>query len=321
MLVVLPVLSCLGFVPVYANWEYDSEFVGGGWYNDDGARFVLSVRGGASYGHAKIQNDIGELTPGYRYKGNSIMTEGYYQLVCQGSAECDGYLYAGFGNIGELSAKEDYSKLAFTAGASVGWVVPNHTNWRLEVGWDRIAETEYNESPLFTGDLSLMGGGLAEGNIVNVQSGSAHSTVSTDIISVMAFYDFFDGIQKPSHELIPYIGLGAGYANSETTLQLVDSYADLSMESQLYPYGEGGGTSVLEFYKSKSSTSNIAGVLAFGVSYGLDEKMFLDFGARFMYVPKIKWTLANEDNTSHRDWFSAKNMIYTNVMLGLRFEF
>ena len=74
--------------------------------------------------------------------------------------------------------------------------------------------------------------------------------------------------------------------------------------------------------KSKyPSSENIAVLGAFGLSYGVSQYTFLDFGARVMYVPKISWQLVNSDGTMHRDWFSVKDMIYTNFMLGVRFEF
>ncbi|MBO4625887.1 MAG: hypothetical protein J5679_01250 [Alphaproteobacteria bacterium] len=317
---ILPFLTCLCMGGAHANWEYASEYVAGGWYNDDGSRFVLSVRGGAAYGMAKIENDIGELVPGYYYDPGTfaLVSDGYKKLSC--GTNCDSYAFAGYANIGDLHAKNDFKKMSFAAGASVGWVIPNASNWRLELGWDRITETDYNSSPLFDGDVVLYGGAL-DGYIANIQSGAVHSTVSTDIISAMAFYDFFDGINKPMRTLIPYVGFGLGYANSTTEMQLVDSYGDLSLSAELIYFGEGGGDTILEFYKSKTETSNIAGVLAVGASYGITDKMFIDFGARFMYIPEIKWSLSNESDTRHRDWFSAKNMIYTNLMLGLRVEF
>ena len=330
MLFILPLLSCLGLTAAHANWEYASEYVGGGWYTEDGSRFVLSIRGGASLGMGKIKNEVGELSASYYvYDPNNegaalssyeIVPETNLRVAC-GGAICDGYVYAGYGNVGDLPAKENYRKLAFAAGASVGWVMPERSNWRLELGWDRITEAEYNVSPLYDGNITLYGGVL-DGKTVNVQSGAVHSTVTTDVISAMAFYDFFDGMRKPLHTIIPYIGLGAGYANSVTELQLIDKYGDLSTDAELrQDYSENSEDRVLRFYKSKKSTSNIAGVLALGMSYGMNEKMFLDFGARLMYVPQIKWALASADDSRHRDWFSAKNMIYANFMLGLRFEF
>ena len=317
---ILPFLSCLGLNAAHANWEYESDYVAGGFYSDDGARFVLSVRGGASYGMGKIKNDIGELSPGYYYDSSTgvVITDGYYHLSCSGG--CTGYEFAGYGNIGKLHAKQDYKKLSFATGISVGWVIPNSSNWRLEIGWDKMAKVDYNTSPLFEGDITLSGGVL-DGQSINVQSGSVQSKVETDVISAMAFYDFFDGMEKPLHTMIPYVGVGVGYANSKTELQLTDSYGDLSLSTELFPFGTGGGDTALEFNKSTTSTSNIAGVLALGFSYGIVDKMFLDFGARFMYVPQIKWTLSDENDSRHRDWFSAKNVIYANVMLGLRFEF
>ena len=74
--------------------------------------------------------------------------------------------------------------------------------------------------------------------------------------------------------------------------------------------------------KSKNPSSvNIAVIGALGFSYGITEFTFLDVGARVMYIPSIKWELTNSDGSSHREWFSASNMIYTNFMVGLRFEF
>ena len=58
-----------------------------------------------------------------------------------------------------------------------------------------------------------------------------------------------------------------------------------------------------------------------GASYGITEYTFLDFGARVIYVPKITWNLVNSDASQHREWFSAKDMIYSDFTVGLRFEF
>ena len=321
LLFVLPiVLSFMNVDVARANWEYGGEYVGDGLFSEDGSRFVISLRGGASFSMGKIKNDIGELSPAYYYDPVTgiVISDGFLDMTC--GTGCSGYEFGGYGNIGELKAKKNYNELAFTAGASVGWVIPNNTNWRLEIGWDRITKTNYNAAPLFDGDIELYGGVL-DGLIVNVQSGSVHSTVSTDIISAMAFYDFFDGNNRKSDGIIPYIGFGVGYANSETELQLTDSYGDLTLQADLQSYGERETGLALDFYKSKTSSSNIAGVLALGASYGLSDAMYLDFGVRFMYVPEIKWALANEDDTRHRDWFSAKNVFFTNVLVGLRFEF
>lgn len=303
----------------YANWQYPGTYVGDGVYTDDGSRFVISVRGGASMGFASIKNEMGALTAHYWTDG----VEPFSELLCGGPEGCAaaGYEYLGYGNVGSLHAADDFSETAFAAGASIGWTIPNRPQWRLELGWDHIGEMEYNAAPLFRGDVTLVGGTM-NGKKLAVESGAVQSDVKTDIISAMAFYDFFDGLQKPARTIIPYIGFGVGYADTETTLNLSDIYGDLSEDIDLWKYGTiDESTGVINFYRSEKSNSNIAGVLAAGISYGITETTFLDLGARVMYVPKIKWALSNEDDSRHRDWFSAENMIYANIMLGLRFEF
>ena len=51
------------------------------------------------------------------------------------------------------------------------------------------------------------------------------------------------------------------------------------------------------------------------------ENLFVDLGARASYIPRVKYRLTNEDDSRHLDWFSAKNLIYASVMLGVRIEF
>ena len=86
-------------------------------------------------------------------------------------------------------------------------------------------------------------------------------------------------------------------------------------------FGITDDNGILIFNKSSKTTSTVAGVLALGVSYGITETTFFDFGARFMYVPRASWVLSNTDGTLTREWFHAENMLYANVMFGLRFEF
>jgi len=318
---ILSVLSCLAVMPANANWEYSGTYLGDGVYHDDGSRFVMSVRGGASLGFASIKNEVGSLTTEYYVNpaDGMVISAAYYD-ACVAGGGCAGFAYAGIGDLADVSPAKDFSEFAFAAGASLGWTIPNRPQWRIEVGWDHVTEMEYNESPLFEGDLTLAGGDI-EGIVITAQSGSAQSKVSTDIISAMAFYDFFDGMYKPLRKVIPYVGFGIGYADTETTLNLSDLYGDLSTSVDLQNFGEADDYGVVQFYRSKTSSSNIAGVLAAGISYGVTESMFLDFGARVSYIPKIKWALENADNSRKRDWFSAENMIYANIMLGLRFEF
>ena len=53
---ILSVLSCLMTVPAHADWQYPGTYVGDGWYEDDGTRFIISGRGGASLGIGSIKN-------------------------------------------------------------------------------------------------------------------------------------------------------------------------------------------------------------------------------------------------------------------------
>ena len=158
-----------------------------------------------------------------------------------------------------------------------------------------------------------------------VESGSVNSQLKTDVYSVMAFYDFFDGLYKPSRQFIPYVGFGIGYADTTTILNLSDPFGDIAYQQELSQYGDvitsDNGINVIEFYRSKRSSANVAGLLAFGASYGVTEQMFFDVGLRMMYLPEIKWGLSNQDNTKHREMFSSENNIYINAVIGIRFEF
>ena len=276
-LFLLPFLSCLVFGAASANWEYAGYYVGEGSYQDDGSRFVVSVRGGASFGFGTIKNEIGELTPLYYMSpdGSTIMSElGYYQ--CTDRGECGDFVPAGYVNLGSLPATKDFESFGFAAGASLGWTVPYTPQWRLELGWDHIAESEYNASPFVDGEAELFGG-QASGGIARISSGAVQSKVETDIISVMAFYDFYDGLQKPMRQAIPYVGFGIGYADIKTTLQLSDPYGDLSGIYELLPYGvKEQSDSVIEFYRSELSSGNVAGLVALGVSYGITENRASD---------------------------------------------
>ena len=312
-------LYMLSVVPAFAGWQYDGYYVDDSYYTEDNTKFVIGFRGGLSWANAKIKNEIGNLY-GYYYV-NETTGEVVSALAWEAAGSPEGYYDAGYGDLSTLSAKEKFSKWAFTAGANIGFTIPYHPNWRLEAAYDHIAETDYNEIPLFDGDLNL-----SSGNVVHVSSSGATSTISTDIISAMAYYDFFSGDKKPLNTIIPYIGLGVGYASSKTTLKLADIYGDLSTDSDLQNYGTADADGVIQFTppsdKSKFPTSeNVAAIGALGVSYGITNYTFLDFGARVIYIPKITWNLVNSDASLHREWFSAKDMIYSDFTIGLRFEF
>ncbi len=315
-------LMMMCIAPAFAGWQYDGYYIDDSYYTEDNTKFVIGFRGGLSWANAKIHNEIGNLY-GYYYV-NETTGDVISAMAWEAAGSPAGYLSAGYGDLSTLPAKENFSKWAFTAGGSIGFTIPYHPNWRLEAGYDHISETDYNRIPLFDGDLNVSGGDV-EG-VVRVSSGGATSTVSTDIVSAMAYYDFFDGNKRPLNTLVPYIGLGVGYATSKTTLKLADIYGDLSTDSDLQNYGTADADGVIQFMppsdKSKyPSSENIAGIAALGVSYGIAEYTFLDFGARVIYIPKITWNLVNSDGSQHREWFSAKNMIYSNFTVGLRFEF
>lgn len=309
----------------HANWQYAGKYTRDGYYTDNGGHFSIAVRGGAAITHGAIKNKVGDLVASYYVDPSTynVISEGYWK-TCNGEAgslnsACAGYKFAGNGNLGELSPTDDLDTFSFAAGASLGWTVPNSPQWRLEIGWDHIAESDYDATPLFSGDLVLSGGEFGDG-IVSVASGSVHSTLTTDIFSVMAFYDFFDGMYKPARTLIPYVGAGVGYADVKTVMRLTDLYGDLSMDADLNHYADPE-TFPLDFYKSEINTGTVAGLLAAGVSYGLTANMFLDFGARLIYIPEVKWKLSSADGDRTRDWFSAENLFYATFTLGLRYEF
>lgn len=313
---ILSVLSCLIGAPAFANWQYPGTYVGDGWYEDDGMRFVISGRGGASFGFASIKNEVGAIVNQYFLdSGGVVVTAGY----CKDLDNCSGYTYLGYGDLSKLSPAKDFKGYAFAAGASIGWTLPYRPQWRIEAGWDHIAKSDYNSSPMFDGYLTTYGGDMDV--TIPAQSGAVNSSITTDIISAMAFYDFFDGLQKPLETVIPYIGVGLGYADTKTVLSMSDPYGDLALQYELLPYGEEDEHGIIHFYRSETTTSNVAGLLAAGFSYGISEAMFLDFGIRLAYIPRVKWELSNPEDGRKREFFGADNLIYTNAMLGIRFEF
>ena len=316
-------LIFMSVAPAVAGWQYDGYYLDDSYYQENDTRFVIGFRGGVSWSHAKIKNDIGNLY-GYYYIDETT-GDVVSSMAWEAAGSPSGYLSAGYGDLSSLPAKKDFSKWTFTAGASVGFTIPYHPRWRLEAGYDHISETNYNQIPLFDGDLDVSGGEIGDA-VVHVSSSGVTSTISTDVVSAMAYYDFFEGDKKQLNRIIPYIGLGVGYATSKTTLKLADIYGDLSTDSDLQNYGTPDSDGVLQFTppsdKSKyPSSENVAAIGALGLSYGITDYTFIDFGARVIYIPKITWELVNSDASLHREWFSAKNMLYSNFTVGLRFEF
>ena len=309
--------------PAFAGWQYDGYYINDGYYEDDGSRFTISLRGGLSLANAKMKNDVGTLD-GYYYinptTGNAVSLR---YFATEADADAAGFTDIAVGNIGSLPVKENFSKTAFSAGGSIGFTVPNHPQWRLEAGYDYISETEYNQVPMFDGAMQVRG---EFNGTIHVSSSGVASTISTDVISAMAYYDFFDGNKKQLNQLIPYVGMGVGYASSRTTLKLADIYGDLSTDSDMLNYGTLDSDGIIQFNPPSDTakyptSTNVAAIGAIGAAYGISEYTFLDFGVRVMYIPTIKWDLVSNDGTQHREWFSAKDMLYTNFMVGLRFEF
>ena len=291
-----------------ANWQYSGEYANHTAYYDNGGRASVTLRGGASYAMSRMNNDADSIVYSFCVNGDSFS-------LPDSNGECpSGSAYV-TGNLSSLGM-QDLSGINFSAGVSLGWILPNHPQWRLELGWDTFSDIDYNETPLFAGTMPLSGGYSLSG----LGIGGVQSTLSTDIISAMVFYDFFDGVYKPMRQIIPYFGIGVGYADTKAVMNLFDPYGDLSQFEDLTNFGQLENT-VIHFYRSTTNTTNVAGLAAIGLSYGLNEHLFIDFGARMAYLPRVKYQLVNADDTRRLDWFSAKNLIYANVMLGIRFEF
>ncbi len=314
LLSILPLLSCILTLPAFAGWQYAGDYISDGWYEDDGSRFTLAVRGGFALGMASVENHVGAIATGYMVSPD--LDEVASIDYCN-EYGCPSDWLPAYTELADVPVRQDYDSFSFAAGFGIGWTMPYTPQWRFEAGWDHIVKSEYNSSPMFSGDAPLYG---IDGVTIPVQSGSVNSHLTTDVISVMAYHDYFDGLYKPVRTAIPYVGFGIGYADVKTVLNLSDPYGDIAYQEELKEYGEIVDGKI-EFYQSEYSTANFAGLLAAGVSYGVTERMFFDFGGRIMYIPNAKWELGNVDNTKHREFFSANNLVYINLMLGLRFEF
>ena len=307
---------CSSVMPAFANWQYPGQYQRDSWAGDDGMRFVMSLRGGMAYGKGSIVNDIGGLTGSYVRNTitGDIDTRAWFNAAYpNGNPD---YEDAGYGRLGDLPAAENYKAVSFIAGFSAGLTMPDTPQWRVEFGFDHIAEADYNKNPLFDGTLHL-----TSGYVVDAQSGGVQSSLSTDVYSVMAFYDFFDGIKKPVRTMIPYVGAGVAYADTKTVLQLTDSYGDLSDVYELQNFGIVDEYGVIKFNKSETHSSNFAPILSVGFSYGVNDRVFLDAGLRGMYISKVKWQLTSSDDERRRDWFSAEKMMYITGIFGMRVEF
>ena len=292
-------------------------YVRDGYYEDDGRRFIILVRGGVSYAQGKTKNDVGMLRVDY-YNDNGVV------FPCDsvaGGNVCSAYEFVGTGNLGSLPMSKNYNEISFIGGVAIGWVLPWTPQWRFQIDWDYISESEYNTYPLFKGTLHLTGGDNPNITSIPWESGTVQSTITTNVLTTMAIRDFYKGWQKPLRKLIPYAGFGLGYADSDTVLNLSDTSGDLSGAPDLQQFGERDDNGILHFYSAKKSSSNLAAVVTFGLSYGVSESFFLDSGFRFIYIPKVKWALSTEDGSWTRDWFHTENVLYSSFLFGFRWEF
>jgi hypothetical protein len=327
VLALLASVTCIGAAD--ANWERYPQ------YYDSGMRATITLRGGFAYGSSKLRNDLGSMTEEYwvsKLSGEAF--SGGFVDICVDLGGCtyDMFYFLGTMNIGDLPAAKRYSEHSFAGGVSVGFTVPHSPQWRIEGDWLRISKANYEAFPMFSGKVDfpvLIDFGDGEQWFIEtheIKSSGVYSTLSSDIFSMMIYYDFFDGNVKPIRQIIPYVGFGFGYASSTTVLELTDLYGDLASQAALLPFAIYQGGPVPDFFTSTTATRTIAGNLAAGFSYGLMQELFLDFGVRVTYIPQIRWALNNSlaidpSGEKNRSIFSANDMIYMSALIGLRFEF
>lgn len=313
--ILFALLSFFTFGSTFANWQYPGTYIGDGWFQDDGSKLTVSVRGGLSWAFGKISNEVNAFTTTYYInKNGQIVSKNYYLYVV---GDKNNYSLAGQGNLGDLKANKNFSDYSFFGGASVGFIIPYMQNWRMEFNWDHITQMEYNTSPLFKGSLTL-----DNGKVIQAESGGVFSSLSSDIFGITGFYDFYKGNEKPLYTMLPYLGIGFGYADVRTSLILSDLFGDLSDGIDIKDFGElNNEDKIIRFYKSERSNYNISALLTGGFSYGIAKNTYLDFGIRLNYIPKVKFSLSNQNKTKYRDWFGIKGLFYTNFSFGIRFEF
>ena len=131
--------------PAFAGWQNNGYYINDGYYNDNGSRLIVSVRGGVSLARAKIKNEMGSLY-GYYYV-NQSNGDVVSSLAWDAAGEPAGYLYAGYGDLSSLPAKKNFSGTAFTAGASAGftmakWILSNRRRKRVASNGNRRRKNE-----------------------------------------------------------------------------------------------------------------------------------------------------------------------------------
>ncbi len=314
-------------VAANANWSSVTD-------RDNGARFYVTAKGGATYIQAaKMENDMGSLTVEY-FTGTGDGLEGAFwtPISAPSTAGAGNSVVIGFYDMGALDAVEKLSNVTMFASIGLGFVLPNATQWRVEGSWDHYAKFSADAPTLFRDQepWNYTVGSDSDSGVFTIKSGSMSSTVQTDMYMLMFYRDFFRGVTKPLNTFIPYVGLGFGYADITTTMQLNDIYGNLSEDANMQSYGPPvGADKVVHFYKSDTKTQTVALAGSLGASYGFGVGQFFDVGLKVAYIDKIQWAVNNEkaasiDETvaeSSRDIVSSHNNFYGTAYVGVRFEF
>jgi len=322
---IVALCSALFVASANANWERHPA-----WY-DDGTRMTVSLRGGFAMGSGRIQNELGNMVEGYYedslvtltnpHPSGAIMSEAFCDLVFGG---CEDFYPLGVVMLGDLPATKNFESSGFAGGMSVGFTIPGRPQWRLEADWLHISRTNFNSAPLFSGFPGTLDVDMND-DPVWIGSSAVRTSITNDVISAMIYYDFFEGQAKQAGAWIPYVGFGLGYANTATTLELTDLYGDLSLQPLLQHLGVMENYT-REFFTSENVAGSIAGTLAVGAAYGLMDGLFLDFSLRLTYIPRVVYSLNNDADATAltsrtADIFSVDSLMYTTVLMGLRFEF
>ncbi len=309
---------------VYSNWSRPYR-------KDDGGRIYISAKiGGVGIFSSKMENELGkDFTSEYIVieptTNNFLMVS---RIIKDYEYNSDTALDTQNLNLGDSKPEEKLKSFSFYSSLALGFVVPEHPNWRSEFSWDHIAEFNYDASPMFNQTAYYIDSSSVLHSF-NINTGAMTSTNKIDLYMLNFYHDFFDSNIKKPNEWIPYIGAGIGYASITTKMQLVDLYADLSYNAAIAAYGYTptdvlSPTGLLDFYESSLQKGSLALSGMFGFSFGFTEKAFLDLGLKLTWIDKIHWGLTDSSSSTT---IGSKNIIgsdsnfLTSAHVGLRLEF
>ncbi|MCL2629187.1 MAG: hypothetical protein FWD33_00605 [Alphaproteobacteria bacterium] len=314
-------LAAIGLAPLgaNANWTALTD-------RDDGGRFYIAARGGLAMNFGgRLNNSLGGMTsiPFYaEFDPSTGLSTGYVvneELWIQmGSpTPTEGWAPIGVINFGDLKPQKDLEIRTWTTNFAIGGVLPNANNIRIEASWDRISESSYNSTPLLGGDVVTVGA-PASMLLPDLDVISMSSKLSTDIYMAMIYFDFFEGARGPG-QLMPYIGLGIGYASTDAIVSAFD-YSGVLDGTVLGLAFEDTATGA--FFLSETQSNGFAAAAAAGFSYGLNRFAFLELGAKVTLAPKTQFKLSNplgmeQALVETRGAYS----LYGSILAGLRFEF